>query len=417
MRKEIESAIGRGSLAILILALGVVVFFVLTLSRWGRFVKDTITYVVDHLASQSGISTNLLYGIVIIGTIPFFWAVAKYMHGAWLYLWHLGPGLRLYKSVHGMIIVAYVGLYFLAMFYVARNSIAYKYCAQTPEGLKVFDDQIKDPVWGIQSQPCNTQQIADYERAKHPGGAPIGPQKVQVTDARTFPFFDNVTHNPRYWYSKAETGDYRVFDQAGYDPETSVPLRPIDQQVREDMIRLQDQHVAAQHNSEEDALAGKYVNIATSERNGSRQAAILVFSDGQAQLGGIDQIISRALSDRGITPNASFFKPEFIREGRAAHLFEGDWSEGSQLGLGSRVVIVILGRASVTVSESSQFEGLISTRLNLELKCLNPGRQISCGNRSIDSVGAGYSNDESLRNAIDKAQPDIGGFVRALALN
>ena len=138
MRKEIESAIGRGSLAILILALGAVVFFVLTLSRWGRFVRGTITYVVEHLASQSGISTNLLFGIVIIGTIPFFWAVAKYMHGAWLYLWHLGPGLRLYKSVHGMIIVAYVGLYFFAMFYVARNSIAYKYCAQTPEGLKVI---------------------------------------------------------------------------------------------------------------------------------------------------------------------------------------------------------------------------------------------------------------------------------------
>ena len=417
MRKEIESAIGRGSLAILILALGAVVFFVLTLSRWGRFVRGTITYVVEHLASKSGISTNLLFGIVIIGTIPFFWAVAKYMHGAWLYLWHLGPGLRLYKSVHGMIIVAYVGLYFFAMFYVARNSIAYKYCAQTPEGLKVFDDQIKDPVWGIQSQPCNTQQIADYERARHPSGGSIGPQRVQVADARTFSFFDNVTHNPRYWYSKGETGNYKVFDQAGYDPETSVPLRPIDQQVREDMIRIRDHRATAQHDSEEEAFAGRYVNAATPQRNGASQAAILVFSDNQAQLADIDQAISRALSDRGITANASFFKPEFIREGRAARLFAGDWSEGSQLGLGGRVSIIILGRASVKVSESSQFAGLISTRLNLELKCLNPGRQTSCGNRSIDSVGAGYSNDESLRNAIDKVQSDIGAFVGALVID
>lgn len=417
MRKDIESAIGRGSLAILVLALGVVVFFVLTVSRWGRFVKDTIVFVVEHLASQSGISTNLLYGIVIIGTIPFFWAVAKYMHGAWLYLWHLGPGLRLYKSVHGMIIVAYVGVYFLTMFYVARNSIAYKYCAQTPEGINVFDDQIKDPVWGIQSQPCSTQQIADYERAKHPGGAPIGPQRVQVADARTFPFFDNVTHNPRYWYSKAETGDYRVFDQAGYDPETSVPLKPIDQQVRDDMIRFQDQRATTQHNSEEEALAGKYVNSAAFQRNGAKQAAILVYSDNQAQFTEIAQTISHAVSDRGLTPNVSFFKPAFVQEGRAAHLFSGDWSEGTQLGLGGRAAVIILGNASVTASESSQFEGLISTRLILELKCLNPGRQTSCGNRSVDSVGAGYSNDESLRNAIDKARPEINAFVGALTLN
>jgi len=417
MRKDIESPSGRGSPAILILAAVAVVFFVYTLSRWGRFVKGTIVSVVERLASQSGISTNLLYGIVIIGTIPFFWAVARYMHGGWLYLWHLGPGLRLYKSVHGMIIVAYVGLYFLAMFYVARNSIAYKYCAQTPEGLKVFDDPIKDPVWGIQSQPCNTQQIADYERAKHAGGAPIGPQRVQVTDARTFPFFDNVTHNSRYWYSRAETGDYKVFDLAGYDPETSVPLRPIDQQVRDDMIRLQDHRAAAQRDREEEALVGKYVNTGALQRNGARQAAILVFSDNQIQLADIDQTISHALSDRGIVPNTSFFKPAFVQEGRAAHLFEGDWSEGTQLGLGGRVAVIILGHASVTASESSQFEGLISTRLNLDLKCLNSGRRTSCGNRSVDSVGAGYSNDESLRNAIDKARPDLDAFVKALTLN
>src|ERR1035441_2587033 len=99
MREDVKSVLGKASMGIVMLVVAGVVFFLFTLWRWGHFVTSTIKYVVENLASHSGISTNLLYGIVIIGTIPFFWAVAKYMHGAWFWLRGVGPGLRLYKSV------------------------------------------------------------------------------------------------------------------------------------------------------------------------------------------------------------------------------------------------------------------------------------------------------------------------------
>src|SRR5207253_3171574 len=134
----------------------------------------------------------------------------------------LGPGLRLYKSPHGIVIVVYAGLYFLAMFFVAEDSLAYKYCAATPEGIKVFDDRVKDPAYGIQAEPCTLDQIVEIRRIKNPG---LGPQRVQVEDARTFAFFEPVTGNPRIWYHKTPAGEYEFFDRMGNDPETGAPLQ------------------------------------------------------------------------------------------------------------------------------------------------------------------------------------------------
>jgi hypothetical protein len=425
MRKDVESALSKASLGVVILVFAGAAFFLFTLWRWGRFVTSTIRYVVENLASHSGISTNLLYGIVIISSIPFFWAVAKYMHGAWFWLRGLGPGLRLYKSIHGMIIVAYVGVYFLAMFFVARDSLAYKYCATTPEGISVFDDAVKDPVYGIQAKPCTLDQTVEIRRTKNPG---LGPQRVQVGDARTFMFFEPVTGNPRIWYHKTSAGEYEFFDRMGNDPETGVPLQIMDQQAREDAIRVQDQRAAteqqgkkqqadAEQKREQDALADKYLSTGIVKHTGSKQGAILVLSNGEGHFSDLEDILGQELLNRGLTPATSFFKPQFIQEGRAERLFAGDWGEATQLGIGNRVDVVVIGEVKANAADSSEFKGLITTNLSLELKCLNLDHQSVCGIRSVVVAGAGYTKDESLKNATDKARPEIEAFVKAMRVD
>ena len=421
MRENVESALRKASFGVVILAFAGGAFFLFTLWRWGHFVTSTVKYVVENLASHSGISSNLLYGIVIIATIPFFWAVAKYMHGLWFWLRGLGPGLRLYKSVHGMIIVAYVGVYFLAMFFVARDSLAYKFCAATPEGIKVFDDRVKDPVYGIQTEPCTLDQTVEIRRIKNPI---LGPQRVQIGDARTFMFFEPVTGHARIWYHKTSAGEYEFFDRMGNDPETGVPLQIVDQQTREEVIRYQDQRAAAeqQRSTAEQqrnqiAFAGRYVNTGIKTHAGGKQAAILVFSNGQGEFAGLEDTLGQALLNQGLTPVTSFFKPQFIQEGRADRLFAGDWGEATQLGIGNRVDVVVIGNAKVSVADASQFEGLVTTNLSLELKCLNLDHQSVCGSRSIDAVGAGYTKSASLQNASEKARPEIDAFVKALRID
>jgi hypothetical protein len=443
MRKDVESALSKASLGIVIVAVAGMAFFLFTLWRWGHFVTSTIKYVVENLASHSGLSTNLLYGIVIIATIPFFWAVGKYMHGAWFWLRGVGPSLRLYKSIYGIIIVVYVGMYFLAMYFVARNSLAYKYCAVTPEGISVFDDRVKDPVYGIQAESCTLDQMVVIRRTKNPS---LGPQRVQVGDARTFAFFEPVTGHARIWYYKTSAGEYEFFDRMGNDPETGASLKEMDQQAREDAIRVQEQRAATAQQAEQrraaaaqqaeqqratanqqrivaeqqrgrEVLAEKYVNTGVAKRAGDKQAAILVFSNEHGQFAGIEETLDHAASSRGLTPVGFFFKPQFVQEGRAERLFSGDWGEATQLGIGDRVDVVIIGRATISATDSTQFENLVTTNLSLELKCLNVAHQAVCGSKDINAVGAGYNKAASLQNASEKARLGIDAFVKALRID
>lgn len=411
MREDVRSALGKASAGVVLLVFAATAFVLFTWWRWGHFVKSTIEYVVENLASRSGISTNLLYAIVIIGTIPFFWAVAKYMHGAWFWLRGLGPGLRLYRSPHGMIIVAYVGLFFLAKFYVSRDSLAYKYCAVTPEGIKVFDERVKDPVYGIQAEPCSFQQIVEIRRAKNPG---LGPQRIMVGDARTFAFFDPVTHNPRVWYYKSPDGNYEFFDRGGFDPNTDAPLREMDKEAREDAIRLQDQRAAAVQQRNQIAFAAQYINTGVSRHPGNSKIAILILSNGQSPFPNLEEAIRQAVLSRGLVPIASFFKPRFVEEGRAEKLFSGDWGEATQLGIANRIDDVLIGNASSSTTDSSEFPGLITTNLSLDLKCLDTKHESVCGIQSFAVPGAGYTKEESLGNATEKMRPEIDRFVKAL---
>src|SRR5580704_6294130 len=125
---NVTSQFKKAGLVVGTLAVAAVAFFLFTTWRWGHFIVFIIKYSAQNLSSRSGISLFLVYGIVVIATIPFFWAVGKYMWGLWFWLRGLGPSLRLYRSPYGMIIVAYVGLYFVAMFFTSRDALAYKWC-------------------------------------------------------------------------------------------------------------------------------------------------------------------------------------------------------------------------------------------------------------------------------------------------
>src|SRR5216683_4858599 len=126
------------------------------LSKWRshHIVIATLDYVVENLSSRSGVSPFLVRGIVIVATIPFFWAVAKYTHWT-LWLHGVRPSLRLYRNPYGMIIVAYVGFFFIAMYFASRDAYAYKWCADTPEGIRTFDSAGIDPIYGIPLTPCS----------------------------------------------------------------------------------------------------------------------------------------------------------------------------------------------------------------------------------------------------------------------
>lgn len=416
----------------LAVAMAVFLFYEFAHHWWSdNFVARTIHYVVGNLANRSGISVFLVRGLVILLTIPFFWAVAKYTHGLF---WFRGvrPSLSLYRNPYGLVIVGYAGLFFIAMYFASREAYAYKWCAETPEGIKTFDGAGKDPVYGIEAKPCTFEQIVAIREAEK---GISGPRRIQIGDVKQFAFFDPITGKPRVWYHRSSDGSYEFYDRPGKHPGTGNDLSSIDPETVRELIRLQDLHAsqveqqqvqaneqaamqaAAENQRQRQAFLDRYINTSIVKRSGTRQAAILVLQQTENSLSGIDDFLASALAKRGVEPVTSFFKQPFVLEGRARRLLEGDWSEASRLEINNKVAYVVLASGGVKFSSSSQFEGLISASLHLELKCLNMSSQRTCGSQDLEMVGAGFSNGAALENALGKARPQIDSFVGSIQLD
>lgn len=247
-----------------------------------QFVTGTINYVVSNLASRSGLSPFLVRGLVIIITIPFFWAVAKFTRNI-LGLLNLGwAPLSLYRNSYGLIIIAYIAGFFLAMFWSSREAYAYKYCGDTPEGIFVSDGTGKDPVYGVELKPCSLDQIKELRNGTgnlHP------PTELTISDADSFAWYNAMTGKPRVWYSILPNGDYRFFDRPGTDPHSGQLLQPISPEIVQHLRQaeqslLQQQRHTAQVQIEEE----KRRMTAASEKDvAERRATDLASLEAQGQ--------------------------------------------------------------------------------------------------------------------------------------
>ena len=174
---------------------------------------------------------------MIILSIGFFFAVAKYTHNVFGLLALGWNPLSLYRNKYGIVIVVYVGAFSLAMYEASRNAYAYKWCAETPEGISTFDGPGKDPVYGTPAGPCTLDQIKAIKN--HNGN--LAPHLVTITDPATYSWFDGITGKPRVWYSVVGIGNFRFFDRSGTDPATGQALNPITRQIVSDLIAKQEQ--------------------------------------------------------------------------------------------------------------------------------------------------------------------------------
>lgn len=213
----------------------------------GQFVITTINYVVGNLANRSGMSVFLVRSLVIAATIPFFYAVAQLTRSI---LGLLGFGLNplgIYKNKYGAIVVAYIAIFYGAMYWASLDAYAYKFCADTPEGISVSDGPGKEKVYGNELQPCSIEQI---EELRNNSGKLAAPREIHIANPAGYAWFD-VAGRPRVWYGQDLDGHYHFFDHAGVNPNTGHPLQP----VTEDVIQQAKKQLAAAATSRRSAEA------------------------------------------------------------------------------------------------------------------------------------------------------------------
>jgi hypothetical protein len=250
----LRDRVGSFTLGLAVLALVALVCVIASILFATRFVEDTIGLVVENLSARSGVSVFLVKAVVILGTIPFFWAVGKFTKNIWGLL-NLGwDSMSLYKNKYGIVIVAYVGIYFLAMYGATLEAYEYKFCADTPEGIWTSDSPGKDPVYGIEAKACTLQQRLALRAGT---GHLKPPREITIGDVDKYDWFDPVTGQPRVWYSLTTERGFRFFDGRGVDPHDRQELKPVSPEIIERIKRQQAGKVAAQKEEEKEATDEK----------------------------------------------------------------------------------------------------------------------------------------------------------------
>jgi hypothetical protein len=390
---------------ILMVAVGLPLF----LYSSGRFVTGTIDYVTASLVNVSGMSPMLARGLVILATIPFFWAVAKYTRTL-VGFRRLRPSLDLYLNRYGIVIVSYVAAFFLAMYFSSRSAYfglttgeTLKWCSETLEGIRVFDSPGVDPVYGVRLTPCSADQIAS-RRAVEVGL--VAPTPIQVADPRGFGFFEGTSRRARVWYTRTPDGQYELFDRPGVHPTTGRALQPIDEaavaeilRLHEDKLirdrRLADEQVerdlkaqaAAQEaavRAEHEAMLNRYLSRARAARSST---AVLVTRNGH-----IDHSFTQAIASV-VSASTGLFTPAFVQDGLFDRVLEGDSAPLRDLELGSRAMTIVLATvSSATSSDAVAGENVVKARATIALRLYRTTQAFPSRLLTAIGEGVGFSS-------------------------
>lgn len=427
-------------LAIVIVVLLGVIFF-----GWlqGFLVFRTFSYVVDSIVDASGASPLLVKGVLVVLMVPFFLALREIGK-----IPLFKPTRLIPKKVAWVVVLCYVSGFFLTLYFTSRDTYfrhlgkqasATKYYALTPEGIRFFDSPGFDPKYGVELKPATPELIANIEKMKRG----IVPNSLVFRSLSEVQFFDTLTGAPRVWYYRKSSGEIELYSTGGFHPGYGAELKPITRDVIADLERQLAERVAAGQREKEakeaaakkaeaeraeaeqraaeararaqrQAFLERYLNTAVVNREGVTEAALLIDPDGVENVSGVEELLAEFLRKKGVQPVQGLFRPSFLREGRAQALFSGEWGAARELQLADRADSLILGLARVSYTTNPQFEGLWTANFRLELKCLQLVAHRSCGARTIDTQGAGYSKSGALENAISKSRPLLESFVNTV---
>jgi hypothetical protein len=390
----------------------------------GRFVVHTVDYVVASLVNVSGLSPFLVRGLVILATIPFFWAVAKYTRTI-IGFQRLRPSLDLYLNPYGIVIVTYVAGFFLAMYFSSRSTYfglttgeTLKWCADTIEGIRVFDSPGVDPVYGVKLTPCSGDQIASL-RARKVGLT--GPKRVEVKDPRVFEFFEGVSGRPKVWYTRTSEGVFELFDGPGKHPTTGQDLRAIDAVVVSEILQLHDANTSRQRQqtverveqelkqeaeardasarANHEATLNRYLNRGAS--NVSSAAVLIVDGSGR-----IDQSLTQDIASR-VKGSTTLFKPAFVQDGLFGRAARGDTSALGELELGRMAASIVLGTISSTsTSEPVAGENVVKAHTTIVLRVYRTTQGFPSSLLMAAGAGVGFSKALAEQRAVGAAIQD-----------
>ena len=413
------------TLKIIILILGAFfIFFVTFLLPKGIF-KLTYDYVVWNIVRVSGMSQWLAKGIVILSLIPFLWALCEIFKIKFRIKIFGKTLVKSYRKLAGVIIIVYFSLFFLSMHFLSRdkyfdfyNREPLKWYAETPEGKRFFDSDGHDPVYGIKLKPVTPEIMEKYKRQQ----MKMYPKRITFTSLEGVEFFDTISGKPKTWYYRDNEGSFEFFDGPGFHSTYNVQLKPVTTEIILSLKKkIGEKHGKAIAEDQKKQAAKqrkkliehlkKYINTSYRNQPNSKEVAILVIDESMQERNDIEQNIASIIKSREKNPVLSLFKKPFIDDGLFAELFSGNLDIISSFNLNMHADYLILVKKYSKPRTNPQVWDGVSSDLTFQIKIIDTGMVRVVNSTSISKIGAGFSNQDAEKNAIDHIYSDLKAFL------
>ena len=278
------------------------------------------------------------------------------------------------------------------------------YFVVRPGGEIVFSDSPGvDPATGIPRQPC-ASAVASVIQRQRKG---LVPHRI-VSDPRQLTYFDRITGRPLIWYFRGKTGEYRLFDAEGFDPETGQALQPVTNTI---VSEIENERASVESQADVNFLSDLFgtsayppfeviIGIAAQENASeeSQKAAnmltIKIISFLQEKKIGADQL------------RYGVYKSKYW-DG----LINGDGVALDKAGLTKKSRAVVVGTATSDCKPIESIPGLISCEVTTNI------RVFKNGDKSLlfysEYAGSGATADDAINNAVERiVEEDANIFGR-----
>lgn len=434
MKKENSYKIGK-VLGVSIFIL--VIFFISMLLLWEilkfTFVFKIFDYVVKNIVNVSGMSPWLAKGLIIFLMIPFFWALGEIFRIRFRLNIFRQKQIRSYKKLGLVVVIGYVGFFFLSMFFFSRGTYfghstgeVMKWYAETPEGLRYFDSPGFDPKYGIKLKPVTSDMMVKFQK-KMMG---MQPKRIILKTVEGFEFFDSITGEPKVWYHIDKERSYEFFDRPGYHPTFNVELKPVTPEIvqayqnklkkeqmmiaaeKERLAEEQKKRIEEEKKKQFIAYLGKYLNLSVINHPATKEISVLILDEELKERYDIEQSIASYLKTIELNPILALFRYPFIQDGTFENIFSGDTGKIKELQLEKRTDYMIFGKKSSSFKINPELQNLVSADVTLEVKVFSAEKGVIVNSTILSAIGSGFSNADAEKRAIEFICSKINNFLK-----
>ena len=197
-------------------------------------VQQIHTYFVNSVINLTGLNKYLANIIIALLIIPMSIGTKWYF---------FSPFNKKRKYIGFTIITTMFIMYNFGLYKLTQNANFFfsdgnvlKWYANTPEGIIYHDNPGYDTKYGIKLLPVTPEIISNLEKKK----MEMTPKLIEYSSYEDIEFFDSITGESKVWYYIDSSGNYELYDKAGFHYRYNEQLKPITKEIIKQLFQAED---------------------------------------------------------------------------------------------------------------------------------------------------------------------------------